>query len=78
MFVTNLPFDFSEKKIKEHFYFSATIQRIEMVKNQENSSYGMCFIKVKDPKEAERLVKKHDKTLVDGRMISVKIADEDL
>ncbi|NCN28461.1 RNA-binding protein [bacterium] len=78
VFVSNLPFKFNEDTVKNHFYYSATIEKVVMVRNEENSSYGMAFIKVRNPKEAEKLVKKHDKTVIGDRMISVRVADEDV
>lgn len=61
VFVRNLAYDVSEENVREHFQNYGDVEDIKMVKGLDGKGHrGSCFVKFKEEKTAEEVVKISD------------------
>lgn len=71
LFVSNLNYDTSEKKIKREFEQFGDLKRVRIIKDREGKSRGYCFIEFEHKKDMVQAYKSSDYIKMDGRRLIV-------
>ena len=78
LFVSGFPLDISELALVQLFGFHADIETIKIVRDKKTRvCKGYAFLEIANRKDAENAVEALDNTPYKGRMLSVKIKEED-
>jgi RNA recognition motif-containing protein len=77
LFVAGLPFDMEKEELQEMFEeFGAVTSATVIVDRETGKSRGFGFVTMPDNEEAERAIKDIDGSSIDGRPLTVKVAED--
>src|ERR1700730_12184626 len=77
LFVAGLPFDVNDQELKEIFEAYGAVTSAKVILDRETGkSRGFGFVDMTDKAEGENAMKKLDGGELEGRTLSVKIAED--
>jgi RNA recognition motif-containing protein len=77
LFVAGLPFDVDDQEFKEIFEEYGTVTSAKVIMDRETGkSRGFGFVDMADNAEAENVIKRLHGADLDGRTLTVKVAEE--
>lgn len=73
LFVWNISYDTTEKKLRREFEQYGTIEELKMIKNLEKQPRGYAFIQFSSEEEMTMAYKRADGKKIDGRRVNVDV-----